>query len=1264
MSGTFAGVFNSRKTENHVFISEDGLLVAMNLASFSKNSCYEIYNKLLPSLSTAFPQIPYLMSGGNKLPPFQQQQTILDLDGALLQAYYQKFNRDTKRYDRAKTLLTLQQIYNLIEYHDNVQNRKNATRNPEFDDQITEIRNSLSGCIKIYADRETILPQSPIGSGDILIKLFFQGRAQRDNSRVMTLKSAPMITDVGKTPAGTNFGVKKTNDFATEDPSNIGSKLPPSEDGVDNPQNTITAKLKMSYNSSDGTWESGTTQVLAKLLADLPAADINNVVPPSNMAGLSNDDFFDPDGAYNMSQFTVGSAMPLTMENGNPHTFGPNIIECEEKKLEKVRAINRSAVSFSAGEVVMLTRLGSEWVVSSLGTATLQDKAVGVTDWKFARYVVNSDAFFKDERYYSSDQTTFSQYSQTITPFIYESAARHRFYNLNDDSYNAYYEIFKLDDEDDVYTAKIKLIAEINFNLTPSIFGSKKYRSLIPSNRYVIASVFDQMNHRHGGFLIDDIFKVSTADSSQRDDDGNIIYAGGKSIGVINPFDQSIDNFSLLEDIFPFWGVVFSDGYRRVKNGFNKEDNFNSKDSLYFNRSDIDDNNVSLSEFDNNNIPAEATSKIIDSTSLNNFFNAIGTKSVNQSRNISLYPPYYESEAINQRRISFLPLTDTLIGSLDPFSQFTASNGSDGKFWDQARFVMSGGSYGSSIDQPQALWGLKILERNDESYLSIPNIRTDHPSCLDTYGQGGVIPNLTSYFVDQKPFIRYDCFIKRPSTSVPLGAPRYFRDSGAYLGANLVGVIAGSCTVAKLGGGEINFLTRNQFGLKPDPTDIVGDIGVPGWVGVLIPGIDSGGISRRDPMWGSSSDNYYDFGTTAIHARVFDYWPEEDTFYDPRYFAVLHFNPHGKKTFFDNDNLSYVEEGTENSFTDESEDIGSPAKYEEKGLSREELEEKFEGKINNIGGLFLRVQGDSNEYIQELESNGEVILNYSNRPRLVDVQETSVDIRVPTWDTAVNQRTLGSYGIFVDRGILAKDGDKIYHNSALRPSLEWRIDTIRRGQLLTGGGFYYNISTIGLDKNSVYYVDRGSGFTKDQEIELPRGITIKITQINEDGGIEDFEFQNSSSELCDILDVEFIESLGRDFEPFDFSNDSAEREALDEDDNEITYQVKCYSLTVTNSNENGSNAVLEFENGIVWSEKRIDYGPVEYSSITRLSLDSKQGQDRSEGNFQTSIPVEANESGKYSMFTLFHNDITHTPGTARAGSIVPGFLQYIDMTIS
>ena len=130
----------------------------------------------------------------------------------------------------------------------------------------------------------------------------------------------------------------------------------------------------------------------------------------------------------------------------------------------------------------------------------------------------------------------------------------------------------------------------------------------------------------------------------------------------------------------------------------------------------------------------------------------------------------------------------------------------------------------------------------------------------------------------------YDCFVKREASSVPIGVPRTFNASTD--GLNFVGITFAMQRITKSGGGQINF-------------DVINQIGIPGFRSVtsgssiismfFAPSLGEPQVFGT-PTWGSTTDLYNSFGTTALHCMVFDAWPIEDTIYDPAYFSVMHFN--------------------------------------------------------------------------------------------------------------------------------------------------------------------------------------------------------------------------------------------------------------------------------------------------------------------------------------------------------------------------------------
>lgn len=80
------------------------------------------------------------------------------------------------------------------------------------------------------------------------------------------------------------------------------------------------------------------------------------------------------------------------------------------------------------------------------------------------------------------------------------------------------------------------------------------------------------------------------------------------------------------------------------------------------------------------------------------------------------------------------------------------------------------------------------------------------------------------------------------------------------------------------------FLTVRQGGMNN--IVIIPSIAMPSFGGVT----NSTQDNRYGKTWGRA-EFYYDLNTTALFARVFAAWPKEQTYFDPRYFAVLHFNP-------------------------------------------------------------------------------------------------------------------------------------------------------------------------------------------------------------------------------------------------------------------------------------------------------------------------------------------------------------------------------------
>lgn len=94
-----------------------------------------------------------------------------------------------------------------------------------------------------------------------------------------------------------------------------------------------------------------------------------------------------------------------------------------------------------------------------------------------------------------------------------------------------------------------------------------------------------------------------------------------------------------------------------------------------------------------------------------------------------------------------------------------------------------------------------------------------------------------------------------------------FRDDR---GANAFGVIGAVATTAA--NNQIQFQTQNTLGMWCESQRSIGN-------------------SFLKPAWGGSDTSYNTNRTTELHATIYHAHPRSQTIYDPRFFAVHHFNP-------------------------------------------------------------------------------------------------------------------------------------------------------------------------------------------------------------------------------------------------------------------------------------------------------------------------------------------------------------------------------------
>lgn len=163
---------------------------------------------------------------------------------------------------------------------------------------------------------------------------------------------------------------------------------------------TAVGDLDKSFNEYTGKWQSGTPQVIARLMTDIPAAVNESNVEPSVEAqqGATITDLLDKNhAAYEHAQ--TGTAMPITMQNGNPLQWAPQYAEpkgCRTNNNKKtVTVVNLAPRTWASGQMVVLNKIDGIWFPLEFGAPTdVVTPSVFEGKWDFTYLMTNVQSFF------------------------------------------------------------------------------------------------------------------------------------------------------------------------------------------------------------------------------------------------------------------------------------------------------------------------------------------------------------------------------------------------------------------------------------------------------------------------------------------------------------------------------------------------------------------------------------------------------------------------------------------------------------------------------------------------------------------------------------------------------------------------------------------------------------------------------------------------------------------------------------------------------
>ena len=193
------------------------------------------------------------------------------------------------------------------------------------------------------------------------------------------------------------------------------------------PSSQVAAPLDLTYNEFTGKLESGTPQIMGILETDVPAAINDNGTYPSitDLQSLENKDILTTTSNAYFNPGT-GLAMPIIMQNANPLQWSPQYKEArgcrKTTKKRSVPVVNISSRSYPSGTTVILSKINGAWVPIDFGEGP-GEAAVSATfegKWQFTYLMTNHEYFFQDMK--------FVPRSKIINGSEYEKQFWHEYY--------------------------------------------------------------------------------------------------------------------------------------------------------------------------------------------------------------------------------------------------------------------------------------------------------------------------------------------------------------------------------------------------------------------------------------------------------------------------------------------------------------------------------------------------------------------------------------------------------------------------------------------------------------------------------------------------------------------------------------------------------------------------------------------------------------------------------------------------------------------
>lgn len=1057
------------------------------------------------------------------------------------------------------------------------------------------IQNSMSGCITFPLEGVNILNQ-PRKS---LIRLYILDNKDADSSKTVSFNGSPFISAIPQTAEGMRYSQENT----ASAPVGVYDKT---SGDLNNPKDKVAGQMRMVWVPSSRTWESGTQQIMARLIDDIDAATIPELTG-EQLLGLSQGEVYDvpPEENPVMAKVETGRGLVVSTENGNPNLFGPNFRGgCDDNsKKSIINVVNRSSRAYKQGTLVVCSLIGDEWIiVSGEGGLVESKKLLNFGRFEFQQYIIPENLYFAVPG--SVDKFMPDKWA-------YKWRADYYWQMFMEGQGDWSGSLYGLDGNNKTDTLRLTVTATyMPDNIDdPISYLINNFRTENGAGKIV---TFNQDRKVNSEPTLDYYHK-----SYHGKDGPSAVYQGATkydSIGFPFPKNALVNSNRLLALGLPgvkngpsdpidkfeiplFWGMLFPDGYKsnQTKFFFDKPTTatFLKASGIYVNDPNLKelsatacaslpyfndekqllryikygiftniDNFNNTSVFSNPQDFVRKTGGVYRDLSYNNGYNNGYLSNLIQlrqklyfelngltdgsyymlSNGSSSYSSIFALEPINPRRLQFSPMSIDFL-----YSQSTLNNSEFATLKSYVNYINSSPTLSKLLNyQSLKLYAEHLWSRGTPAGSfsdSIFNGNTHNFLGLTFSNAFGPNP-INSATINRHPpplgVVNGGLIIPPPPTA------------GGYPRSPVIPILTCRSNIST-NSKALTFTTFGYFG-NPQKVSI---LPAQGQDDVIVLPI-GGGLAwqlpntptqvNQSPQWGdrNRTDDIDSLGTTALHVRIFEAWPELLTIYLGPIFTPLHFNPSGPEFDYD----ATIENG-QIVITDKMTDDDPPQKI---------------------------------EYVSE------------------------VDFKEPT------QKRQNS----TDPKVLFTGfGSDVITSENLEPFSDWKYNKIRRGKLLTGGGFAYVknalfVKQVSLKTNDGGPTNRGLGYKKDDQFLLPDGSKIIVNDVLEPGGqisaIKPFEPNYDSTDFIIKNPSGYV----------GFNSTSITPQYLGNTGNGASFD---YTITVA---------------------KTVGYDapPKEVTPITRITKSSNNGENYVDGEYTTTVTMENTTKKNFDIFYFFHNDPT------------------------